>query len=44
MLEGPATPLFQAIRIKRTWKVEADIVVKGPGPFEDATFGDADDE
>jgi hypothetical protein len=44
VLDGPATPLFQAIRIKRTWKVEADIVVKGPGPFEDATFGDADDD
>jgi hypothetical protein len=42
VIDGPATPLFQAIRIKRIPRAHADIVVKGAGDFDDATFGDPD--
>jgi hypothetical protein len=43
VIDGPATPLFQAIRIRRTLTAHADIVVKGLRDFEDATFGDPDE-
>ncbi|GEM_PF-6126625 len=42
-LNGPATPLFQAIRIRRVPAVSAEIVVKGAGPFEEPSFGDPED-
>lgn len=46
VLDSPATPLFQALQIKRLPRAHADIVVKGQS-FDEATFGDAnaaDDE
>jgi hypothetical protein len=43
VIDGPATPLFQAIRIKRFPRAHADVVVRGPGDFDEATFGDPDE-
>jgi hypothetical protein len=43
VLDGPATPLFQAIRIKKFPRLRADVVLRGPGDFTEATFGDPDE-
>lgn len=42
VIDGPATPLFQAIRIQRIPRAHADVVTKGPGDFDEVSFGDPD--
>ena len=42
-LPGPGTPLFQAIKISRWPRPHPGIVLRGPGDFDEATFGDPDE-
>jgi hypothetical protein len=43
-LDVPGTPLFQAIKLRRFPTARAGLVVRGPDDFEEALFGDEDDE
>jgi hypothetical protein len=42
-LPGPGTPLFQAIKISRWPRPHPGIVLRGPGDFDEAMFGDPDE-
>ena len=44
VIDGPATPLFQAIRINRLPRAHPDIVTKGAGDFDEVSFGDLDSD
>ncbi len=43
-LDRPGTPLFQAIKLRRFPSPHASFVVRGPDDFQEAAFGDDDDD